>query len=319
MALAAGLVAASVVVGTGLLGAPGDVEVQDEAEGSRTATADAEALRDVLGTELPLHVNERVEYWMRRFTTDQKTHFGAWLARGGLYRDLIEERLAQRGMPRELLYLAMIESGFSPRATSRVSAAGVWQFMGPTAEEYGLRVDRWVDERRDPVRATDAALDYLEWLHERYGSWYLAAAGYNAGPGRVDLALRRHGGRAEDGGVGDQDLYWEILDHLPRETREYVPRLLAATLLARDAQRYGFDVDPARPYDFDRVWVPGGTSLSAVSLALELPARTMRELNPHLVRGMTPPGASYALRVPRGSTQTVIASLGPADRGRRVD
>jgi len=131
----------------------------------------------------------------------------------------------------------------------------VWQFMRPTAKQFGLRVDAWVDERRDPVKATDAALDYLAYLHARYGSWYLAAAAYNAGPSRVDRVLKRHGGARP----GDENVYWKIVDHLPRETREYVPKILAATTLARQAERYGFHVKPVAAYEYDRVWVPQGT------------------------------------------------------------
>jgi membrane-bound lytic murein transglycosylase D len=264
---------------------------------------------------LPLEVNERVRYWMERFTTDQRWSFERFLAREGLYGTLIREKLRQRGMPEELLYLAMIESGFSVGATSHVAAVGLWQFMGPTARQYGLRVDQWVDERRDPVEATDAALDYLEWLHARYESWYLAAAAYNAGPGRVDRTLRRERASAaaavqEAGGSGDETLYWQVQHDLPRETREHVPRLLAATLLARNARRNGFDVTPARPYEFDRVFVPGGTSLSVVARAVGADVALVRDLNPHLIRGVTPPGGSYALRVPVGSTHQVVAALG---------
>jgi membrane-bound lytic murein transglycosylase D len=260
--------------------------------------------------ELPMETNARVDKWIRRFQTDQKATFEAFLARENLYADLIRGELRERGMPEDLLYVAMIESGFHPRATSHAAAVGIWQFMGPTAKEYGLRVDRWVDERRDPVKATGAALDYLEWLHGRYDSWYLAAAAYNAGPGRVDRILRRHA----EGRIGDEAIYWEIIDHLPRETREYVPKILAATTLARRAERYGFDVEPARAYEFDRVWAPGGTRLSTVAASLEIPLSLMQDLNPHLVRGQTPPGTSYPLRVPVGSSREVIASLGSSIR-----
>jgi membrane-bound lytic murein transglycosylase D len=243
---------------------------------------------------------------MRRFMTDQKSTFETFLAREGRFAGLIRTKLRERGMPEDLLYLAMIESGFSPRATSKKEAVGVWQFIPPTAAQFGLRQDEWVDERRDPVKATDAALDYIAFLHDRYGSWYLAAAAYNAGPSRVDRALKRHGG----GRRGDEAVYWEIIDQLPRETREYVPRLLAATTLARQAERYGFHVKPADPYRYDRVWVPGGTGLRTVALALEVESSVIRELNPHLVLGVTPPGGPYGLRVPAGTTALVIAALG---------
>ena len=257
-------------------------------------------------TQLPLEINAQVEKWMRRFMTSQKGMFQTFLGREAIYADLIQGKLRERGMPEDLLYLAMIESGYSPRATSKKSAVGIWQFMEPTAAQYGLRVDKWVDERRDPVKATDAALDYLSMLHRRYDSWYLAAAAYNAGPTRVDRALRSH----VDETAGEQDIYWEIIDHLPRETREYVPKLLAATTLAKQAERYGFAVKHAAPYVFDRVWVPGETSLATVAKTLGLTPTRLRELNPHLIQGATPPGSSYALRVPRGSSDRVIAAMG---------
>ncbi len=255
---------------------------------------------------LPIEETERVLYWVERFNTDQRPTFEYFMVREQVFGEMIRSKLRARGMPEELLFLAMIESGLRPRATSQVAAAGVWQFMDPTARQYGLRIDSWVDERRDPVKATDAALDYLSWLHARYDSWYLAAAAYNAGPTRVDRALRS-GGEAE----GDTDVYWRIQHMLPRETREHVPRLIAATLLARRAGEYGFaDGEQVGPYEYDRVWVPGGTALYQVARAVNVDNATMRALNPHLLRGMTPPGGAYALRIPIGSTQRVVASLG---------
>ncbi len=155
--------------------------------------------RELADAELPIEVNERVEHWMVRFSTSDKPEFERTLSRAGLYSDMIRGKLRARGMPEELVYLAMIESGFLTHARSTVSATGMWQFMGPTARAYGLRIDAYVDERRDPVKATDAALDYLSDLYQQYGSWYLAAAAYNAGPTRVSLALaRQSGGRAGD-------------------------------------------------------------------------------------------------------------------------
>jgi len=255
--------------------------------------------------QLPLVVNARVEKWMRRFLTTERASFEKFLSREGAFAPLIHGKLRERGMPEDLIYLAMIESGLSPKATSHMGAGGVWQFMPPTATQYGLAVDRWVDERRDPVKATDAALDFLQSLHERYGSWYLAAAAYNAGPGRVDRAVKRYG----DGKKGDEDIYWEIIEHLPRETRDYVPKMLAATALGREAERYGFRVVRQAPYEFDRIWVPGGTSLKKVATDVGIDVALLRELNPHLVRGVTPPGVSYGLRIPVGSTEDVIAAL----------
>jgi membrane-bound lytic murein transglycosylase D len=270
----------------------------------------AEEVDALAGILLPLEVNDRVEKWMRRFMTTDRRTFEVFLSRENIFASLIRGKLRERQMPEDLLYLAMIESGFSTRATSQVGAGGVWQFMSPTARQYGLRVDPWVDERRDPVKATDAALDYLGWLHERYGSWFLAAAAYNAGPGRVDRILKKHA----DGKKGDEDIYWEIIEHLPKETRDYVPKMLAALTLAQESGRYGFEVEPQKAYEFDRVWVPGGTSLSTVASKVGIELSELRDLNPHLVRSVTPPGTAYGLRVPLGASPRVMAALGGGSR-----
>ena len=276
----------------------------------------ADIERELASARLPLHENERVEYWARRFVTEEKEAFEDLLSRAGLYSEMIRSKLHEREMPEGLMYLALIESGFLPSARSDVSALGVWQFMSPTALAYGLRIDSYVDERRDPVRATDAALDYLEVLYERYGSWYLAAAAYNAGPTRVSLALNRRA----DGRIGDESLYWEIVDHLPPETAQYVPKLVAATYLARYASRYGFEVTRAEPYAYDIVWVPGGTGLDGVARSVGVPLERMHELNPQLIMSMVPPGAAYPLRIPVGSGSRVVAALGMTNRGiRRAD
>ena len=255
---------------------------------------------------LPLHLNSQVERWIDEFRTTRRDEFQGLLHRSGVFEPLIRRKLRDRGMPEDLLYLAMMESGLSPRAVSQVSAVGLWQFMGPTAEQFGLRVDEYVDERRDPVRATDAALDYLQWLHDRFGSWYLAAAAYNAGPGRLERILNLHA----EGRRGSEDLYWEVLRHLPRETREYVPRIVAATIVASEAEAFGFDGSTADAYEYDMVFVPGETRLSTVAESLEVDARIVRDLNPHLIRAMTPPDELYGVRVPRGRASAVMAYLG---------
>ena len=272
--------------------------------------------RELADAQLPMEVNARVKKWMDRFATWDKPHFEETLSRAGLYSDMIQAKLRARGMPQELVYLAMIESGFLTHARSLVSATGMWQFMDPTARAYGLRIDAYVDERRDPVRATDAALDYLSDLYQRYGSWYLAAAAYNAGPARVSRALSRH----SDGRVGDEGLYWEIVDHLPAETTQYVPKFLAAMYLARYAALFDFNVTPADPYVYDLIWAPGATSLADVAETMGLPVGRMRELNPQLIRGMTPPGGVYPLRVPVGQAYQAVAALAaPVRRSRLAD
>ena len=296
------------------------------------SSALADMGRELADAQLPIELNERVEHWMLRFSTWDKPEFEETLSRAGLYSDMIRGKLRARGMPEELVYLAMIESGFLTNARSHVLATGMWQFMDPTARAYGLQIDGYVDERRDPVRATDAALQYLSDLYQQYGSWYLAAAAYNAGPTRVSLALARRSGvragnenlrGAGEGnlyGEGDENLYWEIVDHLPKETAQYVPRLLAATYLARYADRFDLDVTLADPYMYDLVWAPGATSLADIGETMGLPDDRMRELNPQLIRGMTPPGNVYPLRVPLGRAYQAMAALAAPDpRSRLAD
>jgi soluble lytic murein transglycosylase-like protein len=208
---------------------------------------------------------------------------------------VIRAALAREGIPRDLLYLALVESSFRPAATSRVGAAGVWQFMPGTARGYGLEVGPWVDERRDPVRASYAAARHLRDLHEQLGGWHLAAAAYNCGSGCVRRALRLHGG----GPGGGELRYWRIRPYLPRETRDYVPKLLAAARIARDPEAFGFGgVDGDAPLAYREVVAPGGTSLERVARWAGAPESVVAALNPHLVRGQTPPGRRWPVRVP---------------------
>ena len=274
-------------------------------------TASSEIDRKLQRAHLPMEVNEAVEFWMLHFATNRKSVFEYALSREGLYSDMIRTGLRARGMPEELLYLALIESDFHTDARSRVSAIGMWQFMEPTARLYGLRIDAYVDERYDPVKATAAALDHLSDLYEQYGSWYLAAAAYNAGAIRVSGALQRY----TDGRIGDDNLYWEIVDHLPSETADYVPKLLAATYLARSAARYGLDVRPMNPYEYDFVWSPGGVDLNEVAHSLGIAAEQMYDLNPQLIRHATPSGEIYPLRVPVGMASQVVAALALPNQG----
>ncbi len=271
----------------------------------------AEVEWELRRAQLPIEVNEAVESWMLYFATDRKSVFEYALSRGGLYSDMIQTGLRERGMPEELLYLALIESDFHTDARSRVLATGMWQFMEPTARRYGLQIDAYVDERYDPVRATDAALDHLSDLYQLYGSWYLAAAAYNAGAIRVSGVLRRY----TDGRVGDDSLYWEIVDHLPLETANYVPKLLAATHLAQSAARYDLDVRLLDAYEYDFVWSPGGVDLGEVAYSLGIAAEQMYDLNPQLIRQATPPGEVYPLRVPVGMGSQVVAALALPNHG----
>ena len=180
--------------------------------------------------------NPRVDHWVSRFMTSLKNDFAAALSRKKIYSDMISTKLAARQMPDELIYLAMIESDFKPKARSRVSAVGLWQFMASTARRFGLSVGSHADERTNPAKATDAALAYLDELHDQFGSWYLAAAAYNAGPGTVARALQRVTNRR----TGTDADFYRIAPRLPRETRDYVPKLIAAARIGKQPGSYGF-------------------------------------------------------------------------------
>jgi len=181
--------------------------------------------------ELANIANPRVDKWVKKFTTSLDGDISAALDRGEKYSDMISQKLAERHMPQELYYLAMIESEFKPTAKSRVSAVGMWQFMASTARHFGLTVGRQVDDRKNPAKSTDAALTYLSQLYDRFGSWYLAAAAYNAGPGNVSRALKKVTGKTKG---TDADFY-RIAPKLPKETRDYVPKLVAAARVGKMA------------------------------------------------------------------------------------
>ncbi|MEX2177170.1 MAG: lytic transglycosylase domain-containing protein [Gemmatimonadaceae bacterium] len=186
--------------------------------------------------DLPDLEHPRVDLWIQKFTTTMRGSYATYLERMPRYEKMISGKLADRGMPQDLIYLAMIESGFNPTAKSPVAARGLWQFMTPTAREYGLRIGRGVDDRTNPDRSTDAALTYLTKLHARFGSWYLAAAAYNTGQGRVARIMKE-----ETGSIKGTDAdYYRIANRLPQETRDYVPKMIAAAKIGRDPAKYGF-------------------------------------------------------------------------------
>ena len=271
----------------------------------------------------------RVLEYLEFFQVDARDRFEIWLARLGRYEGMIREKLRAKGLPEDLVYLTLIESGLSNTAVSRAKAVGMWQFMASTARLYGLTVDPWVDERRDPFKATDAAVNYLADLRERLGSVYLAAAAYNAGVRRIERGIGRlPGSRGGSGGepdsVGDET-FFQLADrrYLRRETRDYVPKLIAASLVAKQPRRYGFDeVDPLPPLLFDEVTVGDATGLDVIARLADTSVAAILELNAQFVRGITPPGRSVVVRVPRG-LGTLVAqrydSLPATDRVTFVD
>jgi soluble lytic murein transglycosylase-like protein len=237
-----------------------------------------------------------VDRWILRLTTDPEMR--SWmedgLSRMGRYAPLIRESLDRNGQPADLLFLVVIESQFRPAAVSPAGATGLWQFMAGTGRMYDLEISTYVDERRDPIRSTEAAVRHLRDLHAEFRSWHLALAAYNAGSGRIDRAVRRHAG----GRRGEETLYWQVRPHLPRETQRYVPLYLAAAEIARDPEAFGFRLHRLEPLRFTERWVDGGVPLDAVAREVGVTVESVRELNPHLIRGMTPPGRRWPVRIP---------------------
>lgn len=260
-------------------------------------------------------VRERVNYWILRWQTWGQGYFTRYLERMERYAGLVDREIAERGLPPSLRYLPVVESGYNPVAVSPAGAAGMWQFMPATARFLGMDVTPLIDERRDPWTSTGAALDYLAELNERFeGSWFLALAAYNGGWGRVQRTLDRYGNGAEP----SDSLFWALRDRFPRETRDFVPKLLAAARLARNPEVYGFVPDIPPVADAPReVRVPDATSLDVVADAAGVDLEEVERLNPHLLRGYTPPDRETALRVPGETVErfrTRYAAIPPEER-----
>lgn len=256
--------------------------------------------------DIPVVWNESVERFVRLFGERQTDRMALYLKRSGQYEGMIRRKLRERGMPEDLLYLSMIESGFNPTARSKAQAVGLWQFIAETGRRYGLRIDGYVDERRDPEKSTDAALRYLQDLHDRFGSWYLAAAAYNTGENRVGRIMREETGSER----GTEDDFWRIRHRLPSETREYVPLIVAAALVGKEPHKYGLaDVERWLPVPTESVVVPGGVDLAVVARSVDADEGEIRALNPELVRGMTPPGEEYAVAIPAGRAEHFAANF----------
>jgi len=242
-------------------------------------------------------IRERVGFWMKFWQGRGREYFQRYLNRLSLYMPTVEHELMKHELPPALAYLPVIESGYNPLAVSRVGATGLWQFMSSTARWRGLRVDGFVDERRDPYRATEEAIGYLIDLNEQFDSWFLALAAYNGGPGRVGRALRRNAPGAPRG----DSLFWAMSEHFPTETSLFVPKLLAAVELARNPAEYGFEAPQSGDsLAFHLVEVPDATSLAVVATAANVDVEDVVALNPHLVQRVTPPGTEWTVRVPPG-------------------
>ncbi|MBN2705289.1 MAG: LysM peptidoglycan-binding domain-containing protein [Deltaproteobacteria bacterium] len=261
--------------------------------------------------QFPLVMNARVQHFISYYSTVQNRFMHRSLARSHRYLGMMREILRAHDIPEELAYMVLVESGFTNHAYSSARACGPWQFISATGKRYGLKINAWVDERRDPVKATYAAAAYLADLYTMFDSWYLAAAAYNAGEGKIQRAMRRH----------QTDDFWEMarFNYLKRETKDYIPRLLAAIMIAREPEKYGFvEIEYEDPFAFDVVRLEDATDLKVIAWAAEVTVEEIRKLNPELSYWCTPPGAGdYELRVPEGSgerCQQVLCGLPPEKR-----
>jgi len=269
----------------------------------------AEEAAKNLSHDLPLTVNDQVLSFLNFFQTPRgRAIVETGLRRAGRYRDMISRVLKEEGVPQDLIYLAQAESAFQPQALSRAGARGIWQFLAWRGNEYGLRHSWWVDERQDPEKATRAAARHLRDLYGKYGDWYLAMAAYNCGPGNVQKGIER---------TGYAD-FWELYKRnvLPRETKNYVPIIVALTLIAKDAAHYGIQADPEPAMPTDVVKPGRAIDLRLVAETIDVDVETLRSLNPSLLRLATPDDPSFELHLPAGTAERFSAEIAdiPADK-----
>lgn len=262
---------------------------------------------------IPVVMNPRVKRWVNAFNGPLRKSFSKWVWRIGLYGPTLEQILIEEGAPPDLIYLSMIESGFNMTALSHASAAGPWQFIGSTGRMYGLNRDFFVDQRSDFFKATRAAAKHLKDLHKIYGDWYLAFAAYNAGPGKVNQAIKR--GRSKD--------YWHLSSSRSRlfrqETKDYVPKILAALHIVKNYSRYGYSKNSfGNPLAYERVTVPDATDISVIAKSAKTSPEIIRTLNPSLNVGITPPGQQFSVYIPKGAADEFKSRYSRIPSSKRV-
>jgi membrane-bound lytic murein transglycosylase D len=268
-----------------------DDELQHETQPHMIALIDSIARANVVEEEIEIEYNSKTRYWIDYFKGSGRRHFSRWLSRTGELEDVIEPILTDVGIPRDLLYLAVIESGLNMTARSRMKAIGPWQFMTGTARLFGLRINWWIDERRDIVASTYAAANYLKYLHDLFGSWPLALAAYNSGEHRVAYAIMRQ--RTSD--------YWRL--NLPAQTMWFVPKFMAALAIGRNPEAYGFEKPQKTPLQFDIVEVERPFELRAIADAAGCSVSEIKDLNPHFKKWCTPPDMVVEVKVPLGTAE----------------
>lgn len=247
--------------------------------------------------------NPKVNHFVNYYKERARERFSIWLNRAGKYLPIISKIFEENGLAEELVFLPLIESGFSPYATSRAQAVGIWQFMKGTAKKYGLRVDKFIDERRDPEKSTLAAANYLKDLYEMFGSWDFALAAYNAGEGKIGRIKSSTGYKS----------FWDVISHkkIKRETKEYVPRFVAATIIAKNPEEFGFENIKTDTIleETEKVLLPPKTTLKSVAEAVDIDEDTIKELNPAIKNGFLPPDSPYYVRVPKDKKDLLLSKI----------
>lgn len=271
---------------------------------NKHAEAKILAQKNIKGTlifDLPVTYNERVSFWITHFQTRGQRWFRDWLQRSFVYMPMIQNELRKANLPTDLAFMVMIESGFSPNAVSHADAVGPWQFIEATGKRYGLQANYWLDERRDLKKSTLAAIRYISDLKQEFGSWYLVAASYNMGEGGLRRQINKHGTRD----------FWKLISKkaLPQETRDYVPKILAAMLITKAPSLYGFrDLEKLKPLEYDIVSIPGGTDIEAIADQLGVTKKSLKDLNAELILGYVPRHIhNHFIRVPKGAGKIVAS------------
>ena len=260
--------------------------------------------------DLPMVTNEKVEFWIDYYTRRHKQSFLPGMRRSGQYIDMFRRIFEEEGLPQDIVYMAHVESAFKVTAYSRARARGIWQFIASTGRYYGLEIDYWIDERSDPEKAARSAAAYLKKLYGDFGDWYLALAAYNGGEGRIRRALAR---------TGAQD-FWELARtrHIRRETRNYVPAILAAIQIYKDPERFGMEYTPDAPVEYETITVDGAADLQVLARCAGREFTELRMLNPALRRQQTPPSRSFEVNVPVGTGDRLLAELAKIPSNDRI-
>ena len=252
--------------------------------------------------DFPIVRNKQVDMYLDLFQNSQRKQFTRWLSRSTKYQQLMTKEFAEAGLPLDLIYLSMIESGFNQRAYSKARAVGLWQFMQPTGRQYHLKVDRYVDERRNALKSSKAAAQYLSDLYKAFGDWHLAVAAYNGGPGKIRGGLKRY----------KVDNFWDLASHkyLKMETKRYVPKLIAAIIIAKNLEKYGFsDIQYQKELEYDTLKVGPGMALDAVALISNSTTKEIKRLNQELRQARTPLNrTSYTVNIPKHSSSLAEAN-----------